>query len=87
MLHSEDKQVPADQNTTMETMERTEEIKKENVIVNADTKEMETDKQEGEPTQPSIVNLTEKVDGKQPTPSTVPPSKPAKRRITPMAID
>ncbi|XP_071715256.1 chromatin assembly factor 1 subunit FAS2-like [Rutidosis leptorrhynchoides] len=84
---TENKQVPADQNTTTETMERTEEIKKVIDIVDDDTQEMETDKQEEKQSQQSLVHSTDKQDGKHPTPTTVPPSKPAKRRITPMAID
>lgn len=75
--------------------EISKETKKENEAVrNADTQEMETDEKKVEV---SLVNLTEKQDGKQPSPSTVVtnkpspstviPNKPAKRRITPMAID
>ncbi|KAJ9565801.1 hypothetical protein OSB04_001767 [Centaurea solstitialis] len=72
-----DKLAAADQNTTiahdLEGMERTEEIIKEKEIINVDTLEKEQVK----------VNPTEK----QTSPSTTLPSKPAKRRITPMAID
>lgn len=85
---SENKKVAADQNTITKNTEKTEETRKENDIVNVDdTKEMETDKQEEKVAQPILVNSTEKKDEKQPSPSTVPLSKPAKRRITPMAID
>ncbi|XP_024992970.1 chromatin assembly factor 1 subunit FAS2 [Cynara cardunculus var. scolymus] len=66
-----DKLVVADQNTiVVHDVEKPEEMIKEKEIVNADTRE----KKEVNPT------------GKQTSPSTTLPSKPAKRRITPMAI-
>nr|XP_043622526.1 chromatin assembly factor 1 subunit FAS2 [Erigeron canadensis] len=75
---SGDEQIAADRHTLIahdvESMERTREIKKVNEITNVDA--MEAHKQEGKSAQPSLVN-TEKQEGKQ----------PAKRRITPMAID
>ncbi|PWA99471.1 transducin/WD40 repeat-like superfamily protein [Artemisia annua] len=90
---SGDKQVAADQNTmavgNMASKEITEEIGKEKDIVNnaSDTQEMETDKPREEPARPSLVTSTEKPNVKQASASTVSASKPAKRRITPMAID
>ncbi|GJZ09167.1 chromatin assembly factor 1 subunit FAS2 [Tanacetum coccineum] len=89
---SGDKQVAADQNTmavhNMASKEITEEIGKEKDIVKnaSDTQEMETDKPQ-EPARPSLVTSIEKPSVKQASTSTVSASKPAKRRITPMAID
>ncbi|KAK9055965.1 hypothetical protein SSX86_027052 [Deinandra increscens subsp. villosa] len=83
---SGDKQVPIDENTiAVDDLERSKEAGKENEIVkSADIQEMKTEEKKGES---SLVNSTEKQDEKQPSPSMVLPSKPAKRRITPMAID
>ncbi|KAI3495432.1 hypothetical protein L1887_37772 [Cichorium endivia] len=93
---SENKQVSADENKTtvvidLESMERTEETGKENAMVIDDTQEKESVKPESEPqpeperAKPSVVNPTEKQETK--AANTTVPSKPAKRRITPMAID
>lgn len=73
----------------MVSKEITEEIGKEKDIVNnaSDTQEMETDKPREEPARLSLVTSTEKPNVKQASASTVSASKPAKRRITPMAID
>ncbi|XP_076885361.1 chromatin assembly factor 1 subunit FAS2-like isoform X2 [Bidens hawaiensis] len=93
---SGNERVPVVENIiVIDDLEISKETKKENEAVrNADTQEMETDEKKGDV---SLVNSTEKQDGKQPSPSTVItnkpspstviPNKPAKRRITPMAID
>lgn len=83
---SGDEQAPVVENTiAVDDLERNKETKKEKEAVkNDDIQEMETDEKKGES---SLTNSTEKQDVKQPSPSTVLPSKPAKRRITPMAID
>ncbi|KAI3680890.1 hypothetical protein L6452_35669 [Arctium lappa] len=74
-----DKLAVADQNTIvvhdLESMEKSEEVIKEKEIINVDTRENEE------------VSPTEKQEGKQTSSSTTLPSKPPKRRITPMAID
>ncbi|CAH1448630.1 unnamed protein product [Lactuca virosa] len=89
---SENKQVLSEQNIiNVDDLESTERIGKENAMVIDDTQEKETVKPEGKPelesepkpepelAQPSVVIPTKEKPAV--------PSKPAKRRITPMAID
>ncbi|KAL8236057.1 hypothetical protein R6Q59_017138 [Mikania micrantha] len=77
-----DEQVPVDENTT--AVNDLKKSKETEIAKSVDIQEMETDEKKGES---SLVNSTEKQGVKEPSPSAVIPSKPAKRRITPMAID